>query len=68
MTEFDKLARGAEFIHCPICNNKAKRIGTQDYCDVYVCVDAHGVRIKVGAPRKVWDELASVNNGPTQGT
>ncbi len=68
MNEYDKLTRGAEFIHCKICNKKAKRIGTQDYCDVYVCEDAHGFRIKVGAPRKEWNELASVHNGPAQGT
>lgn len=63
-------------IPCPICikvhntQNKATRVGAQDYCDVYVCsVDpTHLTRIKVGTVRTEWNELASVNNGPTQGT
>jgi hypothetical protein len=57
-------------IVCPICGNKSTRVGAQDYCDVYVCeIDStHLTRIKVGAVRTEWNELASVNNGPTQGT
>lgn len=53
-------------IYCPTCNGKATRVGAQDYCDVYVCAEKHLTRIKVGAPRKVWDELGSGSSQPTQ--
>jgi len=52
-------------IECPKCSNPSIRAGAQDYCDVYVCRDGHLTRIKVGATRKEWDELAARNSGPT---
>lgn len=66
----DLLTRGTETIECPNCSkpSPAKRVGAQDYCDIYVCNDEHLTRIKIGAARKEWDELAQGNLRPAQGT
>ena len=59
-----------EHIECPQCSRptKATRVGTQDYCDVYTCKEGHLIRIHIDRPRKEWNELASRDSGPTQGT
>jgi hypothetical protein len=59
-------SKAIEHIACPTCTKptKATRVGAQDYCDVYVCKNEHITRIKVGAPRKEWNELATGNSKP----
>lgn len=56
-------------IECPVCTKPtpSTRVGTQDSADIYVCKEQHLTRIRIGAPRKVWNELASGNSEPTQG-
>lgn len=54
--ESHQLIKGAECIVCPRCGDKSTRQGAQDYCDVYLCNNKHLTRIKIGQPRKVWEE------------
>ena len=54
MTSHSDLIIGTEFIVCPVCNKKSTRVGTQDYCDIYVCEEQHLTRIKINALRKEW--------------
>lgn len=60
--------KAPEHIFCPDCEGKSTRVGAQDSCDVYVCESdtSHLTRIKVGAPRKVWNELGSGSSKPPQ--
>lgn len=50
-----ELIRGEQYIVCPICSDRAERVGAQDDCDVYVCEQKHLTRIKIGSSRKVLD-------------
>lgn len=63
MTSPSEPIRGAEFIVCSTCSERATRVGAQDSCDVYVCEQQHITRVKVGAPRTEWNELAQGHNG-----
>ena len=56
MKSHSELIRPTEHIVCPTCKEKSTHVGTQDYCDVYVCKQQHLTRIKVGAKREVFNE------------
>ena len=51
-----ELIRGRKYIICPICNERAERVGAQDYCDVYLCEKQHITRIKISENLKENDK------------
>lgn len=43
-------------IVCPTCSKKAERVGAQDGCDVYLCIEKHVTRVRLNAERKEWKD------------